>query len=121
MSFDLSRGFEGNSGILESVKLVILVGTTCNQSAVLQTMFERPVLPNEDTNGGISTRVYSVKELNRCCVDLGGAKRARVEDTALSVLSEKQYSRPSSLLSPIMLLTGHERDIFVTRFIPDGM
>jgi len=67
----------------------------------LQRMFKRPVLPDEDINGS--------------------AKRARVEDNALSVLSEKpQSTRTSSLPSPIMLLTGHEGEIYATRFSPDG-
>ena len=55
-------------------------------------------------------------------VQKGNAKKARIDDSALALIpaSQQQSSRSSSLQFPIMLLTGHEGEIYASKFSTDG-
>ncbi|GMT05154.1 hypothetical protein PENTCL1PPCAC_27328, partial [Pristionchus entomophagus] len=61
--------------------------------------FKRPSLPGAPTN----------------------AKRGRFESNALvSAVPQQTHERTSNMQAPIMLLNGHEGEIYTARFSPDG-
>lgn len=48
------------------------------------------------------------------------SKKLRSEIVAYAAKSKKPETRSSSLFAPIILLTGHESEVFACKFSPDG-
>lgn len=70
-------------------------------------VFKRPNLPLVSNGNFFSLHFIVVLEI----------KRARFDQNAVAY---QQLTRTSNLLAPIMLLTGHDGEIYSGKFSPDG-